>query len=225
MLPEPPLLRECPHCHRAVLFPNFSRGSLRGASVWTDGRMVGPWIPDDLRLAGCPCCGEPFWVNEGIELGVATDATAQAKYPEAPMPKELDAPAILDALEKGLARSPRQERYLRIHAWWRDGDGRREGVARELSGEAPDERQLSNMRRLHGMLDEEVPDDRLMKAELSRQLGRFDEALHLLRHDFDGEDHAAAAARIRELAEAKDVNVARVEFSFNVIEEGWNQPS
>jgi len=217
LLPEPPIVRECPRCQMALLFPRFPQGSLREATVWTDGRLVGPWIPDELQLVGCPFCGEPFWVRESQELGVATEAASENRWPEARLPVELDAAGILEALAKGAATTPRQERYLRMNAWWRDGDSRREGVAKELVTKDPEEAMLVNMRRLHGMMDEEVSDDRLMKAELSRQLGRFDEALHLLRQEFAQEDHIAAAARIRELAGVGDHKLARVNFALGPV--------
>lgn len=212
MLPEPPVIRECPHCHMALLFPRFNQGSLRQASVWTDGRLTGPWIPDELQLVGCPFCGESFWTRQSQELGIATDSMAQQNWPEARLADELDAAGILAAIATGHGDTPRKERYLRMHAWWRDGDRRREGVAKELETAALDEAMLANLRRLYGLLDEESSDDRLMKAEIARQLGRFDESLHLLKHDFVQDDHLAAAARIAELARCGDRLVARVDY-------------
>jgi hypothetical protein len=212
MLPEPPVIRECPHCQMALLFPRFNQGSLRQASVWTDGRLTGPWIPDELQLVGCPFCGESFWTRQSQELGIATDTMAQQNWPEARLANELDAAAILEAVAKGHGDTPRKERYLRMHAWWRDGDRRREGVAKDVEMLELDESMLANLRRLYGLLDEESVDDRLMKAEIARQLGRFDEAIHLLKHEFVQDDHQAAAARIVELATVGERLVARVEF-------------
>lgn len=196
----------------ALLFPQFNQGSLREASVWTDGRMVGPWIPEELALVGCPFCGETFWIRESQALGAANEAYSDSRWPEAKFVTELDAVSILQSIAVGKADSPRREKYLRLHAWWRDADARREGVAKELDLTPPGEEMRANMRRLHLLADEELPDDRLMKAELSRQLGRFDECLRLIGQEFAREEHVAAAARIRELAEAGETRVARVDF-------------
>lgn len=196
----------------ALLFPQFNQGSLREATVWTDGRMVGPWIPEELALVGCPFCGETFWTRESQALGAANEAYSDSRWPEAKFVTELDAPSILQAVLVGRADSPRKEKYLRLHAWWRDADIRREGVAKELDLTPPGEEMRANMRRLHLLADEELPDDRLMKAELSRQLGRFDEALKTLEFEFTREEHVAAAERIRELARARETLVAKVEF-------------
>jgi hypothetical protein len=212
MLPAPPVIRECPHCQMALLFPRFEAGSLREATVWTDGRMVGPWIPEELALVGCPFCAESFWTRQSQALGVASEAYSDARWPEARVVTELDAAAILQAIATGRADTPRKERYLRMHAWWRDGDRRREGVAKELDRTEPDGEMRENMRRLHLLLDEEQPDDRLMKAELARQLGRFDEALHLMAYEFAKEEHQAAGARIAALAREGRCEVAKVDF-------------
>jgi hypothetical protein len=196
----------------ALLFPQFNQGSLREATVWTDGRMVGPWIPEELALVGCPFCAETFWTRESLALGTANESYSDTRWPEARFVTELDAPAILQAVLVGRADTPRKEKYLRLHAWWRDGDVRREGVAKELDLTAPGEEMRANMRRLHLLADEELPDDRLMKAELSRQLGRFEEVQHLLAFEFTREEHVKAAARIRELALAGETMVAKVDF-------------
>lgn len=196
----------------ALLFPQFDQGSLREATVWTDGRMVGPWIPEELALVGCPFCAESFWTRDSQALGVGNESYSDSRWPEARVVVELDAPAILQAIVVGRATSPRKEKYLRMHAWWRDSDRRREGVAKELDTTEPGEEMRENMRRLHLLTIEDNGDDRLMKAELSRQLGRFDEALHLLTHEFRQEEHVRAAERIRELAKARDHRVARVDF-------------
>ncbi|MEN9354501.1 MAG: hypothetical protein RL318_1826 [Fibrobacterota bacterium] len=196
----------------ALLFPQFNQGSLREATVWTDGRMVGPWIPEELALVGCPFCAETFWTRESLALGTANESYSDTRWPEARFVTELDAAAILQAVVVGRADTPRKEKYLRLHAWWRDGDRRREGVAKELDLTAPGEEMRANMRRLHLLADEEMPDDRLMKAELSRQLGRFEEVQHLLAFEFTREEHVKAAARIRELSLAGETTVAKVDF-------------
>lgn len=196
----------------ALLFPQFDQGSLREATVWTDGRMVGPWIPEELALVGCPFCGETFWTRDSQALGAANEAYSDSRWPEAKFVTELDAVSILQSVAVGKADSPRKEKYLRLHAWWRDADARREGVAKELDLAPPGEEMRANMRRLHLLADEELPDDRLMKAELSRQLGRFDEAIKTLDFGFAREEHIAAAARIRSLAEAGETQVAKVDF-------------
>jgi hypothetical protein len=52
------------------------------------------------------------------------------------------------------------------------------------------------------MLDEKEPNQRILKAEVSRELGEFDECLGLLTHPFD-ERYGHAVGFIKKLAEEK----------------------
>jgi hypothetical protein len=50
------------------------------------------------------------------------------------------------------------------------------------------------------MLDESVPNQRILKAEISRELGEFDKCLSLLSHPFE-KDYEFTVGFIRKLAE------------------------
>ena len=52
------------------------------------------------------------------------------------------------------------------------------------------------------MLDESEPNQRILKAEIARELGEFDECLRLLSHQFD-ERYEHAVGFIKKLAEEK----------------------
>ena len=52
------------------------------------------------------------------------------------------------------------------------------------------------------MLDETEPNQRILKAEIARELGEFDECLRLLSHPFD-ERYDHAVGFIKKLAEEK----------------------
>ena len=52
------------------------------------------------------------------------------------------------------------------------------------------------------MLDEKEPNQRILKAEIARKLGEFDECLGLLSHPFD-ERYGRAVGFIKKLAEEK----------------------
>ena len=55
---------------------------------------------------------------------------------------------------------------------------------------------------LSEMLDETEPNQRILKAEIARELGDFDKCLGLLSHPFD-EEYAHAVGLIKKLAEEK----------------------
>ena len=68
----------------------------------------------------------------------------------------------------------------------------------------------SNMKALFALLDRIKPEERMLRAELARELGRFPEALGLLKFAPFGENYAATASQIRELAQQNKAGVAEV---------------
>ena len=115
----------------------------------------------------------------------------------------------LEAIKTGLAPDAEREIYCRIHAWHGFNDARRDQKnaenLSELSAVA-----ASNMKALFAMLDRVKPDQRMLRAEIARELGRFPEALALLNFDF-GDSFAATANVIRELARQNKAGVAQVQ--------------
>ena len=92
-----------------------------------------------------------------------------------------------------------KEIYLRMRAWWAAND-----VWRWLPNPKPafSKEQVKNLKALSALLDESEPDQRILKAEIARELGSFDECLLLLSYQFDRSyDHAVGF--IKNLAEEK----------------------
>ena len=69
---------------------------------------------------------------------------------------------------------------------------------------------MQNLKSLSKMLDETEPNQRILKAEIARELGEFDECLRLLSHQFD-ERYAHAVGFIKKLAEEKVRAVKQIE--------------
>ena len=67
---------------------------------------------------------------------------------------------------------------------------------------------IANLEALLELLDETIPDDRLLKAEALCELGRFEDCVRLLESGFD-EPLRCYADRIRQRALARDRTVFR----------------
>lgn len=100
------------------------------------------------------------------------------RWPNAKQYLELTEQDFLAALRTRSADTPEKVRYIRIRAWWTANDplrpDRRQGTD-SLSAAA-----RANMESLLVSLSESEEQQRVMKAELARELGRFDEAERLL---------------------------------------------
>jgi hypothetical protein len=124
------------------------------------------------------------------------------------VPELLPSQDILAALAAGLGSTPERELRLRRDAWWAANEPARVH-GQSVPPVAPSPAETANMVRLRELLDASVPAQRLMKAEVSRQLGAFEAALALLTPPFEGED-AFVAERIRALASEQERAVAEV---------------
>ena len=106
-----------------------------------------------------------------------------------------EAKHYFDFLSKG-PFDREKESYLRRRAWWAGNDQRRgEASALPMSNE-----ETTNLAAFATLLDEADEGERLMKAEVMRELGRFTEAKFLLDHPFS-KDQAQAVKIIGDLVE------------------------
>jgi hypothetical protein len=231
----PDQIIECPNCRSVMRRWTLLSVNNFCAQGWTDGKIIAPMSPDLPRITKCRDCSHLFWLEDGKILGevepyrikkllenAGTLRPEEAeefkallkKIPEAwddaPYITELSENEYLDALALGLAKGREQESFLRIHAWWAGNDTQR-NIGPEENKNPPvaaqrSERASENLSKLLGFLDAEKPDERLMKEEVARELGLFEETLAILKAGVP-EEQLGAAERIRSLAEAKDENV------------------
>ena len=150
-------------------------------------------LPDHPWLAKWPACAGLFWVDEALDVDTGFDAAKGKKQVLAPSEKEM-----LEFLE-GPTLPKDKEMFLRVAAWRSANDAWRWNP-NATSAFSKD--QVQNLKSLSKMLDETEPNQRILKAEIARELGEFDECLSLLSQPFD-ERYGHAVDFIKKLAEEK----------------------
>jgi hypothetical protein len=229
MEPGPERVILCPHCGHKARVGTIRSYSMIGAIAWTDGK-ISSMAPDLPAITRCVACSEFYWISEAKVVGEfhewgsyrvrsADPADSSAgQWLEGGPPAEwlslepvrhLAGEEYLLAIRKGLARTERDEKYLRISAWWSHNDQYRTVEANleakgSLSGQVRE-----NLERLRELLDEDDYSDRLFKAEIERELGHFDEARRLLAFDFP-EHVREVAGFIDQLAQRGDTLVRKI---------------
>jgi len=117
---------------------------------------------------------------------------------------------IFYVLEKG-GLSEAKVRHLRRILWWSVNDVRR--MAFEIDHDYREiefsGRQLENLKLLFEMLDPTDADDRIMMAEIKRELGEFEQAKELLEGPFP-KRLTFAVSTIKDLIDRKDRFVAPI---------------
>jgi hypothetical protein len=187
-------------------------GNTFGARVWTDGKQVAPMLPRPPAVVKCRHCQECYWLSEAEEVGVVDQWSEGGKQVD---PAWATAAEVLEptegeyhrALASGLATTPEQERNLRVLAWWRSNDAFRGDpavhVRRATRGSA---KRRENLEVLARLLDEGDESDCLMKAEVLRELGKFEAAKQILSR-VGSSEVAAVVRQLRSLCDAEDTYV------------------
>ncbi len=150
-------------------------------------------LPEHPWLAKCSMCGGLFWVDEALMVEIGFDAVKGKPQVKASSGKELLDFLTAHALPKD------KEFYLRMRAWWAAND-----VWRWLPNPKPafSKEQVKNLKTLSALMDETDADQRILKAEIARELGEFDECLFLLSYQFD-DVYGFVVGFIKKLAEEK----------------------
>jgi len=177
----PIIIRKCSVCSKSIEQHTIGSGNTFGATFWTDGKREAPMLPDQPWLVMCPHCQAPLWIDELEKIGeVEPWGDRHGKFKDSIAYETPSFDDYVALLEKGVG-SPKKERYVRLRLWWAGNDARRTST-KEIpisSSEA------SNLTAFAEMCDEGDANDLVMKAELMRELGRFDDARALLARPVD----------------------------------------
>ena len=233
MMPGPDKIIACPTCGRLARVFTLWSGNTLSAVYWTDGKMEAPMLPKPPAITRCSECEAFFWTHEAHAVGEISPFASETlretpkAWREARHVRSLRADELYEAIESGLAKNEEQERNLRVLAWWASNDATvgcepiPEGAPLWMVGgfrhrnglqglpSPPGDAFTSNLEALYELLSEDGLGQRLMKAEVARELGRFDEAIQLLADDFP-KQYQPAVKRIRELAESGERLVSMI---------------
>lgn len=217
MRPGPTQIFGCPKCGVLACMGTYLSGNTFGAQWWTDGKMVAPMLPEQTEITRCRSCAGFYWVSDAQVVGEIDydDDSKRREIPEewrnAESVRELSGEEYLQAINEGLGKPRKRELYLRTQAWWAGNDAFRsqngDQAGQPLPPRSPEA--TANLERLFKLLGTKDPNERLMKAEVARELGRFGEALGILSSKFPS-DYTPVATLIKELSEAKDAMVRQI---------------
>lgn len=215
----PDSVLQCPHSKSVVRQRNLASGNSARRVAWSDGYVNQPFFPEQPAITRCNH-GPIFWVSDAKVLGeipLGKDARSPASWKKAPHVRLLTPREYLEAISLGLAKTPRQEKYLRMHAWWGVNESVRQsketGPANPFTNPSPDR---ENLESLLPLFDEKDPGELCLKAEAFRELGRFDEASELLKRKLPKE-YRKAQKKMMEWTKNKEATAKKF---FDASEDG-----
>ncbi|HEX7369977.1 MAG TPA: hypothetical protein VF284_06825 [Rhodanobacteraceae bacterium] len=215
MMSGPDQVVACPQCHGLAKYPTLISGNTLGMRAWTDGRRLAPMLPEPPIYVQCGHCRECYWLADAPEVGLINGIGSVGhrgfiNIAAIDVVREPGETRYYRALEAGLATSVKQAKVLRVLAWWRRND-----TFRNMPEPAPNMRVLiqprceANMEALAHVLNERDVDEALMKAEVLRELGRFNAAQDVLGRAALPED-VPVVAQLTALCDSMDQCVREV---------------
>jgi hypothetical protein len=213
---------KCSECDTEFTFWNVNSCNTFGAMFFTDGSILGPMYDPGVILIGCPSCQNIFWPDE---RNVVREMSEQIFFKnknwfKKPSSKKL---VYMEVISTKMWRTDLEEKAIRIRAWHefnsispnsapllkkssmhayrRDTEFHRVCSLHPLGPQVPDGYDnVSNLKLLIELLDNNKDDEVLMKAEAFRHLGLFAKAVKLLSLESSNSLLMAWKEKIRELS-------------------------
>lgn len=179
---------KCEKCFDLICVGTYTSMNTMNSEIWTDGRIFGIFYSRPEPIVKCPYCLEMIWKEEQEEID-SVPYSNSVPCENIMYVKSLELQDYYDMLCDSNLNN-KKERYIRIQIWQLENDSRR-----PLDGEACTTkrtiikkdfslREIYNMKSLLHLLDSNNELERIMLAEVNRNLSRFDVAYRLLDKDF-----------------------------------------
>jgi hypothetical protein len=203
-------LKQCPACK--IEFSCMQVGSCNtfGAKFYTDGYVDGPMYDETTVVAPCPNCEHVLWFED---LPTIKHSNAPFRYGESDDGHIFEVSRFKAEQFKNLLSgenwgNEEQEKYVRMRAWWAANHRYRKLGDDEFTVV---EEQRINLKRLLILLGDYDTNDMIMRAEIFRQLGIFEECLTILDTCMD-KGHPVVLDTIRGLANDRCIAVQQIVF-------------
>jgi hypothetical protein len=180
MLLGPTDILQCPFCKALFNSATFRSGNTFGAVRWSDTKIEAPMMPTSPKLIKCQSCARFVWVDELMKAGeYELDEIVPIDWQNAAPLRNLSLNQLLEFLEKNQEMTLYKENYVRIRIHWGYNDPIRLGDLNSIP-EAKNHDWHRNINELFKILDWNKHQDRLLAAELMRNLKEWDMAIEVL---------------------------------------------
>jgi hypothetical protein len=182
MIPGPDYIYKCPKCAALLTVGSLTSGNTFGSVLFSDGKEVAPMLPDFPNLTKCNQCNTILWLSEMKEIATCDiwEEEFKPEWENADRADFLDIADLFRALElDSVKKSKKKEVYVRRQIWWTFNDRVREN--KEIFSHEQDEvLWKQNCQRLIKLFNTADINQKIMTAELYRNLGEFDVCMELI---------------------------------------------
>jgi len=180
MIPGPNYIYKCPNCGNLLTNGSFISGNTIGAKIFSDGKRIAPMLPDFPNLTKCKKCNSIFWLSKLKEIGTYEwGDNENPEWQKADEAEFLEIEDYYNATINGIAENKEEELIVRQQIWWSYNDKIRKD--QEIFNDEIDELRWSeNVQKLKTLLDQSDINQRIMIAEINRNLGDFETCINLI---------------------------------------------
>ena len=175
MIPGPIIIISCPHCGQYAKKRTLISFNTFSAQLWSDAKRIAPMKPEFPSLVLCKKCDQFYWVKDAKKIAEVTNHSEQKDKWSAV--EFIEFPTFHQYF-KALETIP-DEKFIRIRIWQSFNDYFRKGKDKDITQDMQD-LNTENLYALIKLLDESDQNELLMKVEILRNLGWFDESKLLL---------------------------------------------
>ncbi len=137
-------------------------------------------LPEFPDLTRCKTCQTILWLSKLTELGTYDyDAEINTEWQNAPSADFLGIDGYFEVLEKGVAENKEDELYVRQSIWWAYND-RVRSQQNCFKDEHDELRWKENLVQFLNLLDASDLNQKIMMAEVNRNLGEFEKCIGLV---------------------------------------------
>lgn len=180
MTPGPITIFECPKCDNLLSVESLYSSNTFGAKLFSDGKFIAPNQPEFPKITKCLKCDEIFWINKAKEVGeYMMGETIDDRWTNAQKARFLSVYEYYHALEHQIYTSGYHELFFRQRILWGFNDRVRFGEPMFLN-DSDKRLYLDNINKLLDILDSEDFNQKILSAELNRNLGDFGKCMEIL---------------------------------------------
>lgn len=207
MTPAFPSIYKCPHCGALKTICAINSGNSIGIVQWSDLKTLYPMMLKASLVQCCPSCEKYFLRSKDTYYGAANSYACRASW------GHLSYPSLREAFEQLSFNNEEEIKAVRIMLMHAHNDlyGGCDGT---MSRDSASTEQLDffsdNAHAIIKLCNQDNPQERLLMAELYREMGQFSNATDILLSPFKCETNALIEIhryKILKYSEQKNPNV------------------
>ena len=179
MLPGPITIFECPKCDNLLSIESLCTSNNFEAELFSDGKFIAVCDPEFPKITKCSKCNEIFWIDKAKQIGkYRIGDKIDEQWANAEKTKFLNIYEYNQALECSIFNSDYQELFFRQRILWGFNDRVRSGEPMFIN-DSDKILYHDNIHKLLEILDHKDLNQKILAAELSRNLGNFEKCMEV----------------------------------------------